>query len=379
MSIVEKFASIEKDFRPNLLKLPNWLAIKLFSYGRKQFLKRLYQDVPKEKANIPETSSVKLWGLEFNCPIFNAAGIFKSGVGYEMTAKQGAGAFLIGTITHNKRYGNIKNNILHPFAAYPNSLAASNWMGLPNDGINSIISKITEIKKQNKCPIGISIASSPDFPEKEGLKFLIEDFQLLEKTQTDFIELNESCPNVNHGKTEPSDILDNHLIYRLERISSIFLKNRKKNLPVILKFSNDTSLELVEAIINLCIELGFDGINFGNTSIDYLFCSEYIIQEEKQLFEYFISNFAGGVSGSPLKEKSLNLCKTATTFLKTKNLNKEFHIIRTGGIFSNEDLQKSKEIGVSLNQWFTGYFHNFGINGHKLYELIIDNSLLHNQ
>ncbi len=373
MSIVEKFASFEKDFRPNLLKLPNWLAVKLFSYGRKQFLKRLYQDVSKEKANIPESALVKLWGLEFNCPIFNAAGIFKSGEGYEMTANQGAGAFLIGTITHNKRYGNLKNNILHPFAAYPNSLAASNWMGLPNYGINNVIEKITNIKKQKKCPIVVSIASSPDFPEKEGLKFLIEDFQLLEKTQTDFVELNESCPNVNHGKTEPDDILDNHLIYRLEKISSIFLKNRNRNLPVILKFSNDTSPEQVEAIINLCIELGFDGINFGNTSIDYLFCSEYIIQEEKQLFEYFISNFGGGVSGSPLNEKSLNLCKTATTFLKTKNLNKEFHIIRTGGIFSKEDLQKSKEIGVSLNQWFTGYFHNFGLNGHKVYEKIIDN------
>lgn len=373
MSIVEKFASFEKDFRPNLLKLPNWLAIKLFSFGRKQFLKRLYKDIPKEKANITESASVKLWGLEFNCSLFNAAGIFKSGYGYEMSAKEGAGAFLIGTITHNKRFGNIKNNILHPFAAYPNSKTASNWMGLPNDGISNIISKISGIKKQKKCPIGISIAASPDFPEKEGLKFLIEDFQLLEKTKTDFIELNESCPNVNHGKIEPDNILDNHLIYRLEKISSIFLKKRSRNLPVILKFSNDTSPEQVEAIVNLCVELGFDGINFGNTSIDYLFCSEFIIQKEKQLFEYFISEFGGGVSGSPLKEKSLNLCKTATTFLKTKNLNREFHIIRTGGIFSNEDLKKSKEIGVSLNQWFTGYFHNFGFYGHKVYELIIDN------
>jgi len=373
MSIVEKFASFEKDFRPNLLKLPNWLAIKLFSFGRKQFLKRLYRDIPKEKANIPESAPVKLWGLEFNCPVFNAAGIFKSGDGYEMTASQGAGAFLIGTITHNKRYGNIKNNILHPFAAYPNSLAASNWMGLPNDGINNVIVKISNIKKQKKCPIGISIASSPDFPEKEGLKYFIEDFCLLEKTQTDFIELNESCPNVNHGKIDSKDVLDNHLVYRLEKISESFLKNRNRYIPVILKFSTDTSVEQVGAIINFCIELGFDGINFGNTSIDYLFCSDFILQEEKQLFEYFISNFGGGVSGSPLKEKSLNLCKAATTFLKTKKLNKEFHIIRTGGVFSKEDLQKSKEIGVSLNQWYTGYFHNFGLNGHKVYENIIDN------
>ena len=299
--------------------------------------------------------------------------MFKSGNGYEMTARQGAGAFLIGTITHNKRYGNIKNNILHPFAAYPNSLAASNWMGLPNDGINNIIEKIERINKKEKCPIGVSIASSTDFPEKEGLKFLIEDFQLLENTQTDFVELNESCPNVNQCKTDPSDILDNHLIYRLEKISSMFLKNRNRNLPVILKFSNDTSTEQIEAIVNLCIELGFDGINFGNTSIDYLYCSDFIIQEERQLYEYFISEFGGGISGSPLKEKSLNLCETATTFLKTKSLNKEFHIIRTGGIFSKEDLRKSMDIGVSLNQWFTGYFHNFGLFGHKVYEKIIDN------
>lgn len=371
MSLVEKFASLEKNFRPLMLKLPNRSAAKLFSSGRKVFLERFYKDIPKKPAQIPESAKTQLWGLDFNCPIFNAAGVFKSGDGYKVAAAQGAGAFLIGTITRDMRSGNKKNCVLHPFLPYPNSLAASNWMGLPNDGIESALEKIWTIKKQKQCPVGVSISASPDLLERETIGNLIVNFKLLEKTQVDFIELNESCPNVEHKEKKFGDLLDESFLLRLEIISNSVLKKRKRQLPVILKFSTDTQPSQVEAIVNICIDLGFDGINFGNTSTDYSFCEKFIQEKELPHFKYFTTNFGGGVSGIPLKEKSLNLCKAANSVLKEKTLSKEFHIIRTGGIFTNEDIAESKKCGVALNQWFTGYFHNFGLYGHKLYEKIL--------
>ena len=45
-----------------------------------------------------------------------------------------AAAYLGGTGTWNARRGNEKDGIYLPFVPYPASHAASNWLGLPNDG-----------------------------------------------------------------------------------------------------------------------------------------------------------------------------------------------------------------------------------------------------
>jgi hypothetical protein len=50
----------------------------------------------------------------------------------------------------------------------------------------------------------------------------------------------------------------------------------------------------------------------------------------------------------------------------------EFHVIRTGGISSADDILLSEKSGISLNQWFTGYFEGFAAKGHRLYQMIFN-------
>ena len=119
--------------------------------------------------------------------------------------------------------------------------------------------------------------------------------------------------------------------------------------------------------MDIIIELGFDGINFGNTSTDYLYCKNKLNPNDIKNFDYFVKNFGGGVSGYPLKEKSLLLASEAAIYINSKNLSKEFHVIRTGGIENINDLNESEKSGISLNQWFTGYFEAFSKYGHNLY------------
>ena len=88
------------------------------------------------------------------------------------------------------------------------------------------------------------------------------------------------------------------------------------------------------------------------------------------MFNYFTNSFGGGVSGKNLKNISKNLCKLANDYLQNKKLNKEFHIIRTGGIEDASDIIESEKIGIKLNQWYTGYFKNFGKYGHSVYSEI---------
>ncbi|MBM2815156.1 MAG: dh protein [Ignavibacteria bacterium] len=373
MTPIEFILKFESSVRGIATYLPAYLYISVYTYGRKIFLNNLIRHIPQNTFTPPELSNRILWDIPFRCSLFNAAGMFKSGYGYELAAKQGAGAFLAGTTTALARNGNIKNGIKHPFAPYPNAKASCNWMGLPNEGHEVIAARLNRIERIAQCPVGISIASDPSQTGITALQGVFEGFHLFEKAKVDFIELNESCPNVPHeSHSDCRNKLDDELINRLEFISKHFLQKRNRNLPVIVKFSCDTEPELIEQLIDTLLLLGFDGINLGNTSINYDEAGRYIKGSEKRLFDYFTSHFGGGISGAPLKQLSLKLCSIANNYLSTKNPAKEFHIIRTGGIDSASDLIESNGAGIRLNQWFAGYFHNFSKYGDLLYKELFD-------
>ncbi|MFN3307085.1 MAG: hypothetical protein ACK42Z_07860 [Candidatus Kapaibacteriota bacterium] len=364
MTLCEALAKLDTFVRSALVQNFPYFSCFTYSYFRKFFLNRLKEENLKQ-IRISDEFKIKLWGIKFRTPLFNAAGMFKDGRGYQLAYSQYAGAFLAGTVTPKPRLGNFRKGILHPFVPYPFSGASSNWLGLPNPGYNKVISLLQQISKAEDFPIGLSIAS--DGNTFADLEVLCKVFKDAERYNIDFIELNESCPNVNHEKLQHTR-LDEHFIGRLEYVSTNFLKKRRRNLPVILKLSNDLQEEFVPNLLDIVIDLGFDGINFGNTSTNYEYVKSYIAEAEQRTFDYFTTVFGGGVGGSPLKEKSHSLTKCATEYLRTKSIRQEFIVIRTGGIKEYRDLEESKKQSVALFQWYTGYFENFAKFGHSLYQ-----------
>ncbi|GAB5465326.1 MAG: quinone-dependent dihydroorotate dehydrogenase [Candidatus Kapaibacteriales bacterium] len=318
--------------------------------------------------NHPSEHNVTIWGIDFACPLFNAAGMFKNGYGYHLVSAQGAGAFLTGTTTALPRKGNIKNGITHPFAPFPKSMASSNWMGLPNDGHAEVAKRISTIVKRSKCPIGASLSADPSQSGKEALEGLLQGLKDYDKAEVDFIEINESCPNVEgHDKEISAGMLDQNMVDRLEYIKKYFIESRRRNLPIILKYSNDTDDSLVPHLIDLLVDMGFDGVNFGNTSTQYNVIRDEIDRNDRNIYDYFTSEYGGGISGRPLKSRSLSLCHDAAKYVSYKKTSKEFHVIRTGGVFNIEDLAESRSNGISLNQWYTGYFDAVSEHGNKVY------------
>jgi dihydroorotate dehydrogenase len=369
MSVIEIAAKFDKYFRKPIATLPASIPIHLYSSSRRWFLKNYFSDLPKISYSLPESLQQKFFGLTFQSPLFNAAGIFKEGVGYEVVRRQGAGAFLIGTATPQPRKGNFKDDFYLPFLPLPRSKSALNWLGLPNAGFNEIAKRIQYIEKKPNCPIGISIAANPDDTGDNALSNLLAGFNIFAKTQVDFIELNESCPNVAHEHNKSSNSnLDPLLIKRLQYISEQFLIKRQKCLPVFVKFSVDIMPEQIYELIPLLVDLHFNGINIGNTSTNYQYYKKFLNPKEIPNFEFFINKFGGGFSGKPLKETSLEKVVIANQTLKNVNPKDEFIIIRTGGIESQKDILESKSAGIALNQWFTSYFENFASSGHRVYK-----------
>ena len=333
--------------------LPNKYRVKLYSAGRIYFMNKFYHSIlSKTHTNKFSNQSRILWGIKFNAPLMNSAGMFKNGEGYDLVAVQGAGGYMGGTSTANPRIGNNKNNIKLPFVTLPLSHTSINYLGLPNLGDDELSIKQITQHKINGCPIGWSVMRSPDYTEDIGLELLVQSlFQYQKNLQIDFIEINESCPNVSTDLTK----IENRLVY----IADNFLTKRIRQLPVVIKLSIDTDIQYLPKLLDILFKYKFDGVNLGNTSTNYLEIAKSIHPKEYNLFNYFTQTFGGGVGGNILKAKSLALCKTAVDYHNKVKPDYEFHVIRTGGIDSASDIIASNEVGVSLNQWYTGYFTNY--------------------
>lgn len=353
----------ESKLRPFLTQLPPHAVVSRYSQGRLDFLNRLKEDVPSETYTPPENLGRELWGIHVKGPLMNAAGMFKDGQCYEMIAKQGAAGYLGGTGTFNDRKGNDKEGVYLPFVPYPDSHSASNFLGLPNDGDRVNSGRAAQLERIADTPVGWSVMSSPDKRGREKLKYLVASMLLYDEAGVDFLEINESCPNTQHGKPQDDDLAN-----RLRYVKEHFLDQRTRRLPVVVKFSNDTELEQVPALLDLLFELGYDGVNFGNTSTAYAQRKQHIGTREHRLFDYFTQTFGGGVSGKPLKESSLELSGRAVEYLKAGRPAQEFHVFRTGGIETAQDVKDSDAAGVSLNLWYTGYFEGLARDGHEVYK-----------
>ncbi len=377
----ELLARWEHRLRPLVIQtLSPKMATHLYSYGRRFFLKRYVEDAPAEAYFPPPAVGRTCWGIPFRSPLFNAAGMFKNGEGYNVVASQGAGAYLAGTTTAflphtcRGREGNTLDGIYLPFAPYPSVGGASNALGLPNDGDPCVAQRIAEQPLEHGCPRGASIALSPDYKEEEQLGRLVSGLYTYEAADLDFIEVNYSCPNVGAGSFDRT-----RFQHFLGYLKAHFLDyrwidgiRRSRSLPAIVKFSNDTLLADVPYLLDQLFTAGCDGANFGNSSVAYSSYKDALHQDERLLFEYFTSTLRGGFTGRLLKERSLALAAQAAAYVKAGPPSQEFHIIRTGGVESAEDLIASDSAGISLNEWFTGHWDAFARHGHGLYRAVYE-------
>ena len=360
-------AAWESKLRPLLTRLPAPVAVQLYSQGRRRFVAALARQAPRQVFT-PRGHERTFWGVRFRSPLLNAAGMFKNGEGYLLASRQGAGAYLAGTTTHQKRRGNHRRLVDLPFAPYPLSGGASNWLGLPNIGHRAVASRLARQQRTEGCPIGASVAACPDsaVSDDEKLEQLSAALRGYEEAGVDFLEINESCPNTAEDSGGFEEMRS-----RLKGLSDTFLTHRSRRLPVIVKLSCDTAQSDVEKLVAALVELGYDGVNFGNTSISYRRHRAAIAPSERRLYDYFTRSFGGGISGRPLKTDSLELATAAVAYLRRRPPDHEFHVIRTGGVETAEDVQASLAAGVALCQWYSGYFEAFGQHGHEVYRQLV--------
>ena len=361
MTLATFLSKVDHSMRPILGALPASMFTRLYSSTRPWFSKLAADDIVPF-ISVPPELQFTFKHLTFRSHLGNAAGMYKQAEGYERAYAQGAGFYLCGTTTSLPRKGNIKQGIHLPFVPYPKSHAASNWLGLPNDGHGPTAKRVASFQRFDQFPIGASVAMDPGMDMRQGMKGLIDGMQAYIDAGCDFLELNESCPNVPGHDTDHAK-LDASLLARLDEVSKHV---NLSAIPIIVKLSNDTDIALVPELVQALVNRGFSGVNFGNTSTRYTELKDKIHPSDKHLYDYFTKEFGGGLSGVIVKNASTGLISEAHKYCSSQSLD-EFLIIATGGIETKDDIISAMRNGAKLVQWYTGYYEQFGAHGNNVY------------
>lgn len=282
-----------------------------------------------------------LFGLNFPNPIGLAAGLDKNGVALPAWAALGFGFIEIGTVTAKAQPGNPKPRIFR----LPQQRALINRLGFNNDGADAIAQRLAALRESGRwpvVPVGINIGKSRATSLEQATEDYLYSFRRLQDF-ADYITLNISSPNTPGLRElqEPERLSE--LLHAIGNEAGTAPK------PLVVKISPDVSDAELTAILALCEENGVSGIIATNTTLDHSSIAPQLDQ-------------AGGLSGTPLREKS-------TVLVREINARSKIPVIASGGIFDAESAREKFQAGAQLIQLYTGLVYR----GPQLLREIMDN------
>jgi dihydroorotate dehydrogenase len=293
-----------------------------------------------------------LWGLKFKNPVGLAAGLDKNGECYNELSNFGFSFIEIGTITPQSQKGNPKPRMFRLI----NDKGLINRMGFNNLGVNAIVKNLQ--RKKSDIIIGGNIGKNTLTPNETAINDYIFAFNNV-YDNVDYIVVNVSCPNINNL----SELQDgNALNTILNGLNTERLKNSIRK-PILLKISPDLSFDQLDEILEIMNNNSIDGVIATNTTKD---------RDNLSLTEDAVNQIGtGGLSGTPLKERSTEIIKYI--YRKTGG---KLPIIGVGGIMSADDAIAKLEAGASLVQVYTGFIYEGPIIVKNINKALIKNQYI---
>ena len=277
---------------------------------------------------------VQALGLHFDSPFGLAAGFDKNAVAIKALGDLGFSHVEVGTVTAIAQSGNEKPRL---FRLIPDR-ALINRMGFNNVGALAVAKNIEAARKRygSDLPvIGINIGKSRVVEVQDAADDYRTSARILAPL-ADYIAVNVSSPNTPGLRSLQS-------VEALEPILKAVLAEALGK-PVLVKIAPDLIDEDIVAVAKLTKKLKLAGVIATNTTISRLGLRTKAGEVE--------SKGAGGLSGAPLKQRSLQVLD-----LLHNNLPSETTLISVGGVETAAEVKERLARGATLVQGYSGFVY----------------------
>jgi dihydroorotate dehydrogenase len=272
-------------------------------------------------------------GLKFDSAFGLAAGFDKNAIAIRALGEIGFSHVEVGTVTAIAQDGNEAPRLFRLKA----DRALINRMGFNNDGAEVVAERLKKLRSANqKLPvIGVNIGKSRVVDVSDAVGDYETSAKLL-APYADYIAVNVSSPNTP-GLRSLQDVDSLRPILKA-------VVNQSLGKPVLVKIAPDLSDEAIVEVANLAKELKLAGVIGTNTTIS----RENLFTPATQVK----AMGAGGLSGAPLQERSLQVLAVLR-----KNLRPEQVVISVGGVETKAQVEQRLDAGANLVQGYTGFVY----------------------
>jgi dihydroorotate dehydrogenase len=275
---------------------------------------------------------VRALGLDLPSPLGLAAGFDKDAAHVDALTALGFGFVEIGTITALPQPGNPRPRMFR----LPADRALVNRMGFNNAGAQAAAARLAR-RRDPGVVVGVNIGKTKLAADAAA------DYRASARAlapHADYLVINVSSPNT-------PGLRDLQAVAQLEPLIVAVregMGEAGRAVPLLVKIAPDLADEDVDAVADLALRTGLDGIVATNTTISR--------EGLRSNVEAVAAAGAGGLSGAPLADRSLAVLRRLR-----ERLGSGPAIVSVGGVQSADDVAARLAAGATLVQAYTAFVY----------------------
>jgi dihydroorotate dehydrogenase len=278
---------------------------------------------------------VRALGLEFPGPLGLAAGFDKDARAMRGLGALGFGFVEVGTVTARAQPGNDRPRMFRLTA----DRALVNRMGFNNAGAAVAAARLR--RRGGGVIVGVNIGKTKVVPKEEAAADYAASARSVAAV-ADYVVVNVSSPNTPGLRDlQAAGRLRPVLVAVREALDATVPGRR---VPLLVKIAPDLADTDVDAVADLALELGLDGIIATNTTIS----RAGLASPPSEV----AAAGAGGLSGAPLRDRAL-----AVLVRLRARVGDRLVLIAAGGIETPDDAWARLRAGATLVQAYTGFIY----------------------
>ena len=282
---------------------------------------------------------VRALGLSFPGPLGLAAGFDKDGLGVLGLAALGFSFIEVGTVTALPQPGNPRPRLFR----FHDERALVNRMGFNNAGAAALSARLRVLRARPgfRPVIGVNIGKSKSVPEDKAVADYVTSARLVADV-ADYVVVNVSSPNTPGLRDLQAAAKLGPILVAVR--SALDEASPRRRVPLLVKIAPDLPDADIDAVADLALSLGLDGIVATNTTISRAGLHDSALVADAG---------PGGLSGAPLKQRSLEVLRRLDD-----RCGKRLTLIAAGGIETPADAEARMAAGASLLQAYTAFIYD---------------------